>query len=250
VICIDEITLHKGNGQYILVISAPELGLVLDVLHDRTKETLVEWLIERGKAWCEQVEVVCSDMWGAYQTAALQQLPHAQRVIDRFHVMKNLNDALSKARRTIQKTADATTQTLLKGSRWLIVKNSQRLTETETHQLQQILSASTTLNACYTFKESFRALFDLHLDLHQAEQRLLAWITAVESSGVLALQTFARTLRHWWQPILNYFVGRHTNGFAEGINLKLKALNRRAYGYRSFHSFRLHALLAFSRLSR
>ena len=75
VVCFDEITLHKGHGKYILVISAPELGLVLDVLADRSKEKLVAWLEERGQEWCEGVEVACSDMWDAYQEAVAESYP-------------------------------------------------------------------------------------------------------------------------------------------------------------------------------
>jgi len=44
----------------------------------------------------------------------------------------------------------------------------------------------------------------------------------------------------WWQQILNYFDGRFNNGFAEGVNLKIKMLNRCGYGCRNFNSFRLH----------
>ncbi len=62
VLCLDEIALHKGHGQYKLVISTPELGLVLDILEDRRKETLEAWFAERGLAWCAQVEVCCADM--------------------------------------------------------------------------------------------------------------------------------------------------------------------------------------------
>jgi transposase len=62
VICFDEVSLHKGHGQYVLVISTPELGLVLDVLPNRDKETLEKWLDERGKDWCAAIEVACSDM--------------------------------------------------------------------------------------------------------------------------------------------------------------------------------------------
>jgi len=54
-----------------------------------------------------------------------------------------------------------------------------------------------------------------------------------------------KTLHNWWQQILNYFVGRHTNGFAEGVNLKIKMLNRRGYGFRNVNSFRLNVLVAF-----
>jgi transposase len=63
VISFDEISLHHGHGRYVLIISAPELGLVLDVLPNRDKETLEKWLDERGEDWCAAVEVACSDMW-------------------------------------------------------------------------------------------------------------------------------------------------------------------------------------------
>ena len=92
-LCLDEITIHKGHGHYRLVISAPELGLVLDVLPDRNQESLAAWFEQRGVAWCEQVAVCCADMWNAYHNVAQAKLPNAQRVVDRFHVMKNLTDA-------------------------------------------------------------------------------------------------------------------------------------------------------------
>jgi transposase len=112
---LDEISLHKGHSQYVLVIAAPELGLVLDVLPDRNKETLEKWLDERGIVWCAAVKVACSDIWDAYQEFAKDKLPNAKRVIDRFHLMKNLTDVISKTRRNIQKEADEETKTLLKG---------------------------------------------------------------------------------------------------------------------------------------
>ena len=108
-----------------------------------------------------------------------------------------------------------------------------------------MLAASPELKACYDFKESFRNLFNQNLDYQGAEERLLEWVARVEASQFKSLQAFVKTLRNWWQQILNYFVGRHTNGFAEGVNLKIKMLNRRGYGYRNFNSFRLHVLVAF-----
>jgi transposase len=112
---LDEISLHKGHGQYVLVIAAPEFGLVLDVLPDRNKEILEKWLDERGIVWCAAVKVACSDIWDAYQEFAKAKLPNAKRVIDRFHLIKNLTDVISKTRRNIQKEADEETKTLLKG---------------------------------------------------------------------------------------------------------------------------------------
>jgi transposase len=245
VICFDEITLHKGHGKYLLVISAPEFGLVLDVLEDRSKERLLAWLEARGKAWCEGVEVACSDMWDAYQEAAVEKLPNARRVIDRFHVMKNLTDAITKARRIIQRDANAETKELLKGCRWLLVKNRENLKEDEERKLTRMLTASPELATCYRLKEDFRALFNQSIPKEEAKTQLEQWVTQVEATPFKVLQKFVGTLRNWWNQILNYFVDRVNNGFAEGVNLKIKMLNRRGFGYRNFKSFRLHVLVAF-----
>ena len=249
-ICFDEIALHRGQGKFILVISAPELGLVLDVLEDRSMENLLKWLNERGSEWCAAVKIACSDMWDAYQEAAEQTLPNARRVVDRFHVMKNLNEALTKTRRAIQKDADETIKEILKGCRWLLVKNRENLTEEQQKKLSCMLEASPELKSCYELKEAFRDLFNQNLTYQTAEKRLLRWIAQVEATPFKALKSFVNTLRNWWEQILNYFDGRYNNGFAEGVNLKIKMLNRRGYGYRNFSSFRLHVLVAFDPVSR
>jgi transposase len=250
VLCLDEITTYKGHGHFRLVISAPELGLVLDLLPDRSKESLETWLRQRGAAWCAQVETCCADMWDAYHTVAKTLLPHAQRVVDRFHVMKNLSDAVTKARRTIQRQADAATQAILTGGRWLVVKNRENLTAAEAEQLGQMLALSPELKTCYELKEDFRTWFAKSADRKSAASGLREWQVKAKATGLRSLQAFVRTLDKWRESILNYFNGRHSNGFAEGVNLKIKLLNRRSFGYRNFEHFRLHVLVAFGPPSR
>ena len=249
-LCLDEVTLHKGHGGYYLIISAPELGMVLDVLKDRKKACLEAWFQARGEEWCAEVQTCCADMWDAYHEAAREHLPNAQSVVDRFHVMKNLNDALTTARRAIQKQADAPTQELLKGSRWLLVKNRERLSDEEQEKLQKVLQASPILKECYELKEAFRELFNQSLSRELADEKLTAWLRQVEATGLHALKSFVKTVMNWRESILNYFNGRYSNGFAEGVNLKIKLINRRAFGYTNFENFRLHVLVAFSPRSR
>jgi len=146
--------------------------------------------------------------------------------------------------RTIQKHADETTQQLLKGCRWLLVKNRENLDADEQQRLDAMLAASPELKLCYDLKEEFRQWFQSS-DRATAEQALTDWLARVEASGLKALQAFTRTLTNWKERILNYFDGRHSNGFAEGINLKVKLINRRGFGYRNFENFRLHVLTAF-----
>jgi transposase len=250
VLCLDEITIHKGHGHYRLVISAPELGLVLDVLPDRNKETLEAWFDRRGSAWCAQVEACCADMWDAYHGVAKAKLPNAQPVVDRFHVMKNLTDAVTKARRSIQNQADEATQAVLKGGRWLLVKNRENLTAEEGEKLAHMLAVSPELKTCYDLKESFRTWFEKSPDRQTADSQLLDWQAQAKATGLRSLQAFVNTLNNWREGILNYFNGRHSNGFAEGVNLKIKMLNRRGFGYRNFAHFRLHILVAFEPISR
>ncbi len=108
-----------------------------------------------------------------------------------------------------------------------------------------MLSASPELKACYQMKEEFRYNFISISDRHTAEVALWSWILRVEASGLKAFQVFVKTLLNWREHILNYFDGRHCNGFAEGVNLKIKMIIRRGFGYRNFQHFRLHVLVAF-----
>lgn len=102
---IDEIALEKGHGNFVLVLSAPEEGYVLDVLPDRERKTLEKWLDGLAPEIKKALKVVNLDMWEPYTLAVKAKLPQARIVVDRFHVMKNLNHCLTMARREIQRNA-------------------------------------------------------------------------------------------------------------------------------------------------
>ena len=244
-LCFDEIASHKGHGHYRLVISSPELGIVLDVLADRKKETLEAWFLARGPAWCAGVKSYCADMWDAYHGAAQAYLPSAIPVVDRFHIMKNLNHAISQTRRKIQKTLDEASNQHLKGIRWLLVRNRIDLTDEQRQQLDQMLMHSPELKTCYELKERFRDIFNTQFAYDEAQAKLDDWMTQAIATGFSAMKSFVNTLRNWKASVLNYFLNRLNNGFAEGINTKIKLILRRAFGFRKFESLRLHILVAF-----
>jgi transposase len=161
----------------------------------------------------------------------------------RFHVVKNLHDAVSKTRRTIQREADDETKAVLEGCRWTVVKNRENLSEKERARLPELYAASPELQLCHDLKDEFRAIFDLR-DRQEAESWLEDWIATVEASALKPLQRFVKTLRNWWKHILNYFDHRSSNGFAEGMNNKIKMLKRRGFGFLNFDHFRLRILVA------
>lgn len=119
---VDEIAPRKGHGNYRLVLSSPDVG-VLDVLEDRHKDTLEAWLTARGVAWCAAVTAFHADMWRPYHDAARAKLPNVRTTTaDHFHVIQNLNKALGEVRKALQRQADTATRELLKGSRWVVAQ--------------------------------------------------------------------------------------------------------------------------------
>jgi len=240
VLGIDEISLKKRHKQFALVISDIERKCILAVLSDRKKETLIEWLSDLTDQQRKAIRYVSIDMWKPYKQAAIKMLPKAKVVVDRFHVMKHLNERLSQIRRKVQKNAkDTALVTAFKGSRWILVRNREDLSSKDEAKLREILNLSPELRPIYLLKEEFRFIFDKIDSREKAERFLSAWKQKALITGNMFLIRFVKTLTNWWQHILNYFYEKITNGFVEGLNGAIRNIIRRAFGYRNFENFRL-----------
>lgn len=240
VLGVDELSLKKRHKQYVLVLSDLEKHCILAILPDRKKKTLINWLKQHPDR--QHIKVVSTDLWEPYRQAVKQALPQACQVADRFHVMKQLNERLTQARRSIQKTADPEVYAILKGSRWILVKARHGLSPEEEGKLQQILTTCPELRVMYLLKEEFRTICDKVQQREQAARFLRAWICKVQATGDKRLLKFVNTLTNWWDEFLNYFIDRVTQGFVEGINNAIRAIIRRAFGFRNFDNFRLQVL--------
>lgn len=242
VLGIDEISLTKGQQQYALVLSDLERRCVIAVFPNRLQETLEQWLDALSPAQRLAIGCVSIDMWESYRTVIRAKLPPARRVADRFHVMRQLNERLTQMRRTLQAQATPEVQAVLKGSRWVLVKNREELTPKEAAKLEQVLVACPELRTLYLLKEEFRLIFEKVKTRDQAERFLRAWVCKAQQTQDKFLLKFVATLLNWWTEILNYFIERVTNGFVEGMNRALRAIIDRAFGYRNFDNFRLQVL--------
>ena len=239
---MDEIAIKKRHKQFALVLSDLERRCVIAVLPSREQAELKQWFATLSQEQIQAIRVVSMDMWRPYRSFVERNLPHADIVADRFHVMKQLNDQLSKARRQIQRNADDETKAALKGCRWLLVRNRASLSETQQQQLQVALDADSDLRQAYLLKEEFRLIFERIHDQDRARRFLDAWMLKVQFANNKYLLDFVKTLRNWFQPILNYFDKRITNGFVEGMNRAIRLVISRAFGYRNFDNFKLQIL--------
>jgi transposase len=240
---LDEISLKKGHQQFMLVISDLDRHCVIATLEDRQMERLEAWFEGLSETGRQAIVEVSMDMWSPYRSAVERHLPQAEIVADRFHVAQNLNRAVSKARRDIQREAPDELKDRLKGCRWVLVKNQANLSEKEQAKLAVLYETSPDLKQLHQLKEASRDIFEADHTRQQAALSLADWMEKVRQAGMKALDTFLNTLDNWGQQILNYFNQRTSQGFVEGMNNRIKLIMRRGFGYRNFDRFSLRILI-------
>jgi transposase len=219
---------------------------ILDVLENREKATVLAYL-KAGKAsgLLAAVEEVTTDMWDAYVAASREAFGDGVVItIDRFHVMKNFQEALTAARRELQRTLPEEAKIKLKGSRWWWVTNSENLREEDREKFAQLRQEFPQLNALWEQREQLRAIFENRTILtpERGRERLQEWMAEVKKLGLAALDKFCKTLTNWMDKIVNYFKARSSNGRTEGLNHGIRAILWRAYGMLNFENFRLRVL--------
>ena len=246
---LDEISLKKGHQQFMLVLSDLDQHCVIATLPDRQMERLEAWFEGLTEAERQAIVEVSMDMWSPYRSAVERHLPQAEIVADRFHVAQNLNRAVTKARRDIQRQTPDEVKECLKGARWVLVKNQANLSEEEQAKLALLYETSAELKQLHQLKEAFRDIFETDHKRDQAALSLADWMEKVRTAGLNALDPFLKTLDNWGQQILNYFNHRTSQGFVEGMNNRIKLIMRRGFGYRNFDRFSLRILIECGLLS-
>jgi len=243
-IAIDEISIGHGH-KYLTVVLDLDSGAVVFVGEGKGVDALkLFW--KRLKASRARIQAVAMDMSPAYIAAVGEHLPNATIVFDHFHVIKLFNDKLSKLRRDLYREAtDLLHKKILKGTRWLLLKNPENLRDVknERSRLEEALSINKPLATAYYMKEDLRLLWSFS-DKASAEAHLEDWIVQAEASGIRMLKHFANTLRIHKRGILAYYDHRISTGPLEGTNNKIKTLQRQAYGFRdhAFFILRIYAL--------
>ena len=243
-IAIDEISVGKGH-RYLTIVLDLETRVIVFVGDGKGADSLGGFW-RRLRASGARILAVATDMSPAYIAAISQHLSKATHVFDHFHVIKLFNDKFTLLRQAVQREAQTTLQKkVLKGTRWLLLKNSENLEpkRNERKRLEEALALNKPLATAYYMKEDLRQLWNQR-DKRQADRFLDDWIARAQVSGIRMLQQFAVTLAAHRGGILSYYDCRISTAPLEGINTKIRVLQRQAYGYRDWQFFKLklHAL--------
>lgn len=243
-IAVDEINVGHGH-RYLTVVLNLDNGAVVFVGDGKGADAL-EPFWKRLKAYRANIQAVAMDMSPAYISAVTSHLPNSTIVFDHFHVIKFFNEKLTELRREIYREAtDLLHKNVLKGTRWLLLKNPENLSDkrNERARLEDALSLNKPLATAYYMKEDLRLLW-CQPDKATAENHFQDWISRAEASGIKMLRDFANTLRTHRRGIIAYYDHRISTGPLEGTNNKIKTLQRQAYGFRDkfFFMLRIYAL--------
>ena len=238
-IAIDEIAIGRGH-RYLTVVLDLVSGAVVFVGDGKGADALKPFW-KRLKASHAKVKAVAMDMSPAYISAVLANLPKAVLVFDHFHIVKLFNEKLSDLRRDLYREAtEKLHKAVLKGTRWLLLKNPENLDDTrdEPKRLQEALKLNEPLATAYYMKDDLRRVWE-QPNKRAARRVLMAWIRRAETSGIHMLIKFAHTLAGHRNQILAYYNYPISTGPLEGTNTKIRVLQHQAYGFRDTEFFKL-----------
>ena len=240
-IAIDEINIGQGQRYLTLVLNLLT-GAVVFVGDGKGGDALQPFWRSLRRAHAK-IEAVATDMSAAYTKAVRENLPRAVHGFDHFHVIKLYNDKLSAFRRQLFHELTAQGQKLLKGTRWLLLKNPENLDpkKKEPQRLERALRVNEPLAIAYYLKEDLRQLW-MQGSKAQARAVLREWLACARGSGIRMLEKFADTLEAHQEGILNYYDYPISTGPLEGTNNKIQLMKRQAYGYRDHEFFKLKIL--------
>lgn len=232
---IDELALRKGKKSYVCVLTNLETGEVIDLLPERSKAYLSEYFGELKKEIREQVEQISFDMWDAYQQIATIYFPKARQVVDRFHVVKQLNDEANKT--VIREARQAKpSEKDLKHLRWSFFKQEKNLSEEEQIKLQSAFALFPSLKKAHELREQFHFAMESSQTPSELSSKLDDWAETSKAQGFFA--KFTATLKRWQDKIANFAQTQLTNATTEGINNKLRSVLRFTFGMSNFSNFK------------
>jgi transposase len=246
VIGIDELAIRKGHN-YRIIVSDLEKGRPIWVGGEGRKEVDLDlFFAELGPKRCGRIELAVMDMWRPFRNSLQNNAPEARIVFDKFHIMRHLSDALDEVRRSEYRRLAGKDRSYIKGSRYVLLSNRENLSVDGRRALQKLLSANRRLNTAYVLKESFGQLWEYRTE-RGARAFFERWQDSLKWQRLEPYRKFAAMIERHWEGIASYCEPENkvSLGMVEGLNNKIRVLQRRAYGYRDEEYLKLKIIAAF-----
>ncbi len=243
VIGVDEISIRKGHIYRIVVSDLEKRRPIWFGGEDRSEKSMnlfYEWL---GPAKTKHIRLAVMDMWKPFEKSTRQQAPQAAILYDKFHVIRHLNEALDKIRKSEYARLTGNSRKFIKGQKYTLLSHRENLTTDGRRSLKTLLTANKRLNTAYILKEEFGQLWDYQSEAW-ARKFFDNWKASLKWQRPKPYEKFAEMVERHWDGIAAYCKPENkvALGFVEGLNNKIRVIQRRAYGLRDQEYLRLKVL--------
>ena len=243
VIGIDEISIRKGHIYRIVVSDLEKRRPIWFGGEDRSKESMdlfYEWL---GPAKTKHIRLAVMDMWKPFEKSTREKAPQAAILYDKFHVIRHLNGALDKIRKSEYARLTGNSRKFIKGQKYTLLSHRENLTTDGRRSLKTLLAANKRLNTAYILKEEFGQLWDYQSEAW-ARKFFDNWKASLKWQRLKPYEKFAKMIERHWDGIAAFCKPENkvALGFVEGLNNKIRVIQRRSYGLRDEEYLRLKVL--------
>lgn len=240
---IDEISIRKGHTYRIVVSDLLRRRPIWFGGQDRSQASMDEFYRFLGEKKAKKIRLAVMDMWRAFRTSTRHHAPQAAILFDKFHVLRHLGKALDTIRKREYGRLQGKPRTFIKGQKYTLLAHPQNLTGSARKNLKLLLAANKRLNTAYVLKESFAQLWDYNSEAW-ARKFFENWRAQLKWQRLKPYEEFAEMIERHWDGIAAYCKPENkvSLGFVEGLNNKIRVLQRRAYGLRDEEYLRLKVL--------
>jgi len=243
VIGIDAISIRKGHTYRIVVSDLLRRRPIWFGGTDRSAASLALFFQELGLKKCRGIYLAVMDRWKPFRNATIEQVPQAAILFDKFQVIAHLGEALDQVRKSEYARLAGQDRQFIKGQKYTLLSNHANLTLEGRRSLAKLRQANQRLHIAYLLKESFGQLWNYQSEAW-ARRFFENWKQALKWQRLKPYEKFARMIDRHWDGIAAHCQPQNKVplGFVEGVNNKIRVLQRRAYGLRDEEYLRLKLL--------
>jgi transposase len=198
---------------------------------------------ELGPKKAGKIQLAVMDMWKAFRNSTEKHAPQAAILYDKFHVMRHLGEALDKIRKAEYARLSEKDRQFVKGQKYTLLSHWKNLSVEGKVALKTLFKANKRLNKAYLLKESFSQLWEYKSE-GWARRFFDNWRSSLKWQRLEPFEEFAKMIESHWDGIASY-IHREEDvslGFVEGLNNKIRVIQRRAYGLKDEEYLRLKVL--------
>ena len=240
---IDEISIRKGHTYRIVVSDLIRRRPIWFGGEDRSEASMAQFYDWLGDKKSRHIRLAVMDMWKPFRNTATARAPQAAILFDKFHILRHLGKALDTVRKAEYARLSGRDRRFIKGQKYTLLSRRENLSLEGRQSLKTLLAANKRLNTAYLLKESFGQLWDYERE-GWARRFFENWCASLKWQRLKPYAPFAEMIDRHWDGIAAYCKPENkvSLGFVEGLNNKIRVIQRRAYGLRDEEYLRLKIL--------